>query len=204
LTAYVGSEAEPAFSPDGKQIAFVWDGEQENNHDIYVKLLDVGHPLRLTTDPSRNRAPIWSPDGRFIAFLRHLPCGTDEAMAILVPSLGGPVADGGVDWSPDGKSLAVIERGPPGQSEGIFLLSVETGERRRITKPPGVFTDISREEDSPRFFPDGKRIAFASTRSGSPEIWVCASDGTNPIQLTYFNGPQTGCFTCRKTSRPAT
>jgi Tol biopolymer transport system component len=41
-----------------------------------------------------------------------------------------------------------------------------------------------REEDSPQFSPDGKKIAFASNRSGSMEIWVCASDGGNPLQLT--------------------
>jgi Tol biopolymer transport system component len=41
-----------------------------------------------------------------------------------------------------------------------------------------------REDDSPQFSPDGKKIAFASNRSGSVEIWVCASDGSSPLQLT--------------------
>jgi Tol biopolymer transport system component len=43
----------------------------------------------------------------------------------------------------------------------------------------------------PQFSPDGKSIAFASSRSGNWEIWVCDSDGANPRQLTYSNGPPT-------------
>ena len=49
----------------------------------------------------------------------------------------------------------------------------------------------SRREDMPHFSPDGKRIAFDSNRSGHWEIWVCDSDGRNPVQLTSFGGPFT-------------
>ena len=63
LTSYPGSQTNPAFSPDGKQVAFAWDGEQGDNFDIYVKLVDAGAPLRLTTNPAKEFAPAWSPDG---------------------------------------------------------------------------------------------------------------------------------------------
>jgi Tol biopolymer transport system component len=46
--------------------------------------------------------------------------------------------------------------------------------------------------DSPQYSPDGRRIVFASDRSGSTEIWVCESDGSNPLQLTSFGGPLAG------------
>jgi hypothetical protein len=46
LTSYVGMEFLPAFSPDGKQVAFAWDGEKVENIDIYVKLVDTGTPHR--------------------------------------------------------------------------------------------------------------------------------------------------------------
>ena len=50
----------------------------------------------------------------------------------------------------------------------------------------------SRVDDSPRYSPDGKRIAFSSNRSGNYEIWTCESDGSNPMQLTFFEGPLVG------------
>jgi Tol biopolymer transport system component len=49
-----------------------------------------------------------------------------------------------------------------------------------------------RQQDDEQFSPDGKRIAFASDRSGSFEIWLCNSDGSSPVQLTSFGGPLTG------------
>jgi Tol biopolymer transport system component len=57
---------------------------------------------------------------------------------------------------------------------------------------PGIPTRLiasTREERDPAFSPDGKRIAFMSGRSGACEIWVCDRDGSNPVQLTTFEGP---------------
>ena len=46
LTAYPGSETGPSLSPDGNQVAFSWDGPREDNHDVYVKLVGTGEPVR--------------------------------------------------------------------------------------------------------------------------------------------------------------
>jgi Tol biopolymer transport system component len=51
------------------------------------------------------------------------------------------------------------------------------------------FITSQREDDSPRFSPDGKKVAFASNRAGSMEIWVCPSDGGDPLQLTHMITP---------------
>ena len=67
VTRFSGRETQPAFSPDGRQIAFAWDGGKEDNADIYVTLVDAGEPFRLTTDPAPEHSPVWSPDGRYIA-----------------------------------------------------------------------------------------------------------------------------------------
>jgi hypothetical protein len=52
LATYRGIELQPALSPDGTQVAFRWDGEQQNNIDIYIKPVDAVTPLRLTSDPA--------------------------------------------------------------------------------------------------------------------------------------------------------
>jgi DNA-binding winged helix-turn-helix (wHTH) protein len=121
VTSLPGSEVDPSLSPDGKWVAFAWDGESGDNFDIYVKQLDVGAGhVRLTTDTAEDRAPAWSPDGHWIAFVRR---SGRNAGAIVVPSSGGaeqPLAGitglmSGLSWTPDGKSL---------------LLSVATYHRR--------------------------------------------------------------------------
>src|SRR5262249_30687554 len=63
FTTYPGREYQPAFSPDGNQIAFVWDGETRDNFDIYVKDIRTGAQVRLTNDPADDFSPAWSPDG---------------------------------------------------------------------------------------------------------------------------------------------
>ena len=64
LTNYPGMERYPAFSPDGKKVAFSWNGNNQDNFDLYVKFIDSGEPLRLTTHPGVDGWPAWSPDGR--------------------------------------------------------------------------------------------------------------------------------------------
>jgi serine/threonine protein kinase len=69
MTNFPGQKFNPAFSPDGKAIAFSWNGPQQNNFDIYVKPIDAETPIRLTTNPRGEFRPAWSPDGRFIAYI---------------------------------------------------------------------------------------------------------------------------------------
>ena len=117
LTTYPGREQQATFSPDGSSVAFSWNGEREENWDIYVKLIGPGTPQQLTTDPGLDISPAWSPDGRSIAFVR---IHSDRATVIVVPSRGGPERDvleigrAGISvigqllsWSPDSRFLAV-------------------------------------------------------------------------------------------------
>ncbi len=106
-------------------------------------MIGAGTPLRLTTDPADDQSPAWSPDGRHVAFIRSVPDG--EQGVFIVPALGGPERKleaihcppfrCSLDWSADGKFLAFPDQ-TSADRFGIFLLSVETLERRRLTAPP--------------------------------------------------------------------
>src|SRR5689334_19542137 len=64
LTTYAGREMQASFSPDGNQVAFVWNGEKQDNFDLYAKLIGSDTLLRLTSNPAPDFRPAWSPDGR--------------------------------------------------------------------------------------------------------------------------------------------
>ena len=191
FTSFEGHESSPAFSPDGNQIAFDWDGGTGDNIDIYVKLIDVGTPLRLTTDPGIDRSPTWSPDGRYIAFSRF---SDSEKGIFIVPALGGTerklyspdwghFAFGAVVWSPDGKFLAYLDRSSS-ETVGIWLLSIENLERRQLTWPPAqnLFDMV------PAFSPDGQTLAFVRFSSGRvADIYLVPTGGGEPRRLTFDN-----------------
>jgi len=168
LTSYPGSQICPSFSPDGERVAFAWDGEKEDNFDIYIKQVGVNAPSRLTTDRRADVSPAWSPDGRNIAFLRFSDDGKADLM--LMASLGSaperrlvafvtPVTREHwrlrlLTWSPDSKWLVVSDGSSELEPRGLFLVSVETGEKRRLTQP-------SRFDDfEPAFAPDMRHVAF--------------------------------------------
>ena len=121
FTSYPGKERDPALSPDGEQLAFLSDGEQRNNLDIYVQLIGGERPLRLTSDPKPDVSPAWSPDGSQIVFARLSEGNSD---IYLTPSLSSHErklselysvwSEGkALDWSPDGKLLVAAGKTSP-------------------------------------------------------------------------------------------
>ncbi len=177
LTSYPGAEMLPSFSPDGNQVAFAWTGGNTESFDIYVKGVGPGPPLQLTTHPDWDASPAWSPDGRWIAFLRGFPEAGEKMGLYLIPPLGGTerkLAETRVPstimlgtclaWSPDSTWLAVCDwaEDSPGRLS-VFLLSVDSGERRRLTRPP---EDSGLGDVQPAFSPDGRMLAFSRYNSG--------------------------------------
>ena len=166
FTTYPGSQDWPSFSPDGTQVAFAWDGENQDNFDIYVKPIGAGPLARLTHDLAADTAPAWSPDGTSIAFLRASRPG--KSAVILIPPQGGPervvgevsrfeAMNEALGWSPDSKWLVVFDR-PPNEVPGLWLMSRETGERRRLTTAPDE--GEASGDFVPRVAPDGRTLAF--------------------------------------------
>jgi Tol biopolymer transport system component len=198
FTSFPGDEGEPAFSPEGDRIAFVWR-PKDGNADIYVKQLGGEGLLRLTDDPADDTGPAWSSDGRHIAFLRRSSAGSG---IYLVPPLGGGdrkladifndrgLMDGAwplnqnPNWSPDGESLAIVDKGSRQEPFSIFVITRETGEKRRLTAPPaGSYGDTS-----PAFSPDGKLLAFVRVPgSGAADVYLTPAGGGEPRRLTFNN-----------------
>ena len=165
-----GARAMPAFSPDGNTIAFSWNGPAEDNRDIYVKLVDSGEPLRLTTNPDFETGPKFSPDGRRIAFSRFNDASAGFSSTVYVmPALGGReqrVAEGwACDWSPDGKSLVVGLMKNGGRT--LSVVDVESGAATSLPLLPGGLgpTHTSPLGGSVRFSPDGKWLYASAEKS---------------------------------------
>lgn len=199
LTTYPGREMHPSFSPDGNQVAFAWDGEKQDNFDIYVKLIGSDTLLRITSNPAPDFSPAWAPDGRSIAFLRTVH--TARAGIFLIPAIGGverklaeidccgPQDFANLAWSPDGKWLATSDRISAGEKRSVVLVSPDDGEKRRLTSPPFGWSN----DENPAFSPDGRQLAFVRQGDATAtELFVLPLSpderaNRKPIQVTFSN-----------------
>jgi Tol biopolymer transport system component/DNA-binding winged helix-turn-helix (wHTH) protein len=195
LTSFPGNEFDPALSPDGSRVAFVWD-TGNGEVDLWVKLTNSETPLRLTASPGAERAPVWSPDGSRLAFAR---LEGEDCGIFTVPSIGGPerrlTACGyprapDMAWSPDGHWLALTQRNEGGRYPvRLQLLSVDTLEQRDLTRPSEDYLG----DYAPAFAPDGRSVAFARVRGGGAEdLYVVPVEGGEVRRLTHDNRHLTG------------
>ena len=195
LTALPGNVASPTFSPDGSQITFAWDGENNGaGYDLYVKAIGTERPLRLTHHPALRISSAWSPDGRSIAISRV--SGQDNTGIYLLSPTGGPerklTSHGNVrrwgnelSWSPDGKYLAFLDQPENGKSSlsiWLFLLRLDTLDRTAVkTGCDTVFT--------PSFSARGDYLAWAcrDTQATSSVNAQRLSDGRT-LRLAQIEG----------------
>jgi len=182
----------PAFSPDGKNIAFVVYFS-DYSEDVYLIPSQGGAPTRLTFDAKAIWGRVaWTPDAKAILF-ESSRGGSPELWR--VPASGGQPerlsvaanATVGVALDSERRRLAYVVRNG-GAHIGAFALRSPGEPLRRIA-------ESTRSEYGATFSPDGKRIAFVSNRAGdATDIWVADADGTNQTRLTTstygFNGSQ--------------
>jgi Tol biopolymer transport system component/DNA-binding winged helix-turn-helix (wHTH) protein len=195
----LGEKYSPSLSPDGKQLAFAWNGGAGSHFSIYVKLIGNEEPLRLTRQESIDFNPVWSADGHYIAFCR---INKGDTGIYIVPSLGGAerkIRDtyweerdfdqvfwyfGRLSWSPDGKLLAFSDRASSNEPTSIYLLSLDSLSTRRLTSPglPGDY--------NPEFSPDGQTLAFNRGSQGVTSIYTVPVAGGEQRRL--ITGSQFG------------
>lgn len=176
LTTLPGVERYPSFSPDGNYVAFTWNGPKQDNHDIYVQQIGAGSPLRLTTTPSSDDSPAWSPDGRWIAFLRDQGDAVGNELRLIAPLGGAERKLGGIRprgrllrslslaWCPEATCIVVTDSPGEGKPDALFLVSLESGEKRQLTYPQHPLAG----DTDPAVSPDGRWLVFR--RNASPFI----------------------------------
>ena len=174
---HTGLELEPAWSPDGRLIAFT--SFRDGNSEIYAMNAGGSGQTNLTNNPAADGGSAWSPDGKRIAFQR------DSDIFVMNADGSGqtPLTTSGASepaWSPDGQRIAFVS-GRDGNSE-IYVMNADgSGQTNLTNNPAGDF--------DPAWSPDGQRIAFYSERDGSNEIYVMNANGSGPTNLT--NSPTT-------------
>ena len=188
FTNNLRQDTHPAWSPDGKSIAYT--STIDRNQEIYVMSTDGVNQRRLTNSGNvhiHNWNPSWSPDTERIAFTSN----RDGNQEIYVMNADGRnqrrLTDSGnihihnwePAWSPDGRRIAFASN-RDGNSK-IYVMNADGRNQRNCTK------DI--HGDDPSWSPDGKRIVFVSEKAGNKEIYMINADGRrDPRRLT--NNPQ--------------
>ncbi len=175
----------PAWSPDGKKIAFTSIRSPSDGYwEIYVMNADGSNQTRVTNNPARDFGPAWSPDGTRIAFHSdrdHTKFDSNNEI-YLVDADGSnplrltndPFVDNFPAWSPDGSKIAFGSQ--QGGVAGIFVMNPDGSNQTRLTGNP-LFGDY------PDWSPDGTKIVFSNG-----DIHVMDANGANPINLTNTPG----------------
>lgn len=190
ITATSGDKSHPAWSPEGKRIAFA--GYDANfNRDIYVVDLGGGDPVQLmNTSEVYEDNPVWSPDGgqilyqaNAVSYQQLFLINADGSSGGLGQVLPNPAALLRRDmlepaWSPDGSQIAFATN-PGSDRYDIYVMNLDGSGLRRLTGNKFAKSD----ERAPAWSPDGGWIAFTSTISGTNQIFIMSADGAETQTL---------------------
>ena len=182
-------DCEPAFSPDGRSIAFERGSIGGLGRDLFVKPTIGGELRRLTFENAWGGVPTWTQDGKEIVF----PSSRGGLLNLWrIPANGGlpqPVAGiGPVAFAPSiprrGNLLAYVHSSV---NSGIWQIRL-SDETHPLGPATRLITSRGHVNWRPSFSPDGKKVVFESDRLGYSDIWSCNSDGSNCAQLTSLHG----------------
>ena len=175
-----------ALSSDGSHLALVRKGRHQSAGAIWIQAIGGGAPRRVTAEDFGSAIPsyfglAWAPDDEELVFA---VITTDRPRIFRVPVSGGDPVPAGIGQEAVYPSL---RRGRMVYEQwAMSPLDIwrVPGRNAPSGQEPKALITSSRGDHCPAYSPDGRRIAFGSTRSGSANIWICDQDGSNPFQLT--------------------
>lgn len=175
LTSDPGVDRSPAWSPDGKSIAFT--SFRHANWDLYLLDAATGATTRLTDHPDYDGAPSWSPDGQYLAFESTREGDLDIfvlrlADSSVTPVTESPAADYAPAWSPDGTHIAFVSWRDG--NEEIYLADPAGN------AAPSDFSDNPANDYLPRWR-SATQLSFVSDRDGQPALYVQPTDLSGTI-----------------------
>ena len=189
LTDFAGLEDSPAFSPDGKSVAFVSDSS--GSRQIWIRLLAGGPPLQLTHDAGDHLEPRWSQDSAAILYYTPPPEGNTQGTLWELPALGGSPrrlasSMSGADVSHDGKRLTFFRLN--GKQMELVVSERDASNPRVIMQAA-----VSFSFRQPRWSPDDSTIAYLhSLQNWADDVYIVSSRGGEVRQVTTDNTLMSG------------
>lgn len=188
LTTHPAHDFDPAWSPDGTQLAF--RSKRDGNNEVYVMNADGSRQRNVSRDPADDWGPTWSPRGTVLWNCAR--SSTGSLRPCISNSDGTRPGSIPVDiffeypaWSPDGNRIAFMSMEPGARGNdpeyNVYVMNADGTGLKQLTDSPG-------QDGYPAWSPDGSRIAFSSTRDdcGNSTATDCKTTGDiGPFHTLY-------------------